>query len=386
MVAVLLLVVAAAFVTYTYLHRHHTSQSTASSPQQSVKSQPNKPSQIVRMSAMGDMIAHDTITTHARTASGGYDYTKYFAGVRPLYSKSDAVFCNQESLSAGEQFGISGYPAFNAPTTYATDLQKVGCNVINLANNHMGDKGVAATSATVATWEQLKPLAYAGANRSSAEQNQIRYFEKNGIKFAFLAYMDFSNNKSIPGYSVNTYHDEALVAQQVREARAKADVVLVSMHWGTEDSHDINQDQRDQVNKLASYGADVVIGTGPHVLQPVEYTTRPDGKKMLVWYSIGNMLSSQLKLDELLGGVAQWTVTKTAQGIDITAPTFLPTYMSYKWTAAQQAAQDTAARTDPMIYPLDEAGTQLTDMRMNTSVDQARSMLRQWLGNTVEVK
>lgn len=342
-------------------------------------------SHTVTMSAMGDMIAHDTITSNAKTASG-YDYTKYFTHIRPLYSSSDAVFCNQESLSSGEEFGISGYPAFNAPVSYAADLQQAGCNVINLGNNHMGDKGPTATSATVSVWEKLKPLAYAGANRSVEEQNQVRYFEKNGIKFAFVAFMDFSNNTTIPSYSVNTYHDTALFEKLVREARAHADVVLVSMHWGTEDSHTVNQDQRDQVAKLASYGADIVIGTGPHVLQPVEYVARPDGRKMLVWYSIGNMLSSQLKLEELLGGVASWRVTKSTQGVVVDQPQFSPTYMSYEWTPSEQAAQDTDARKNPMIYPLSDAGDQLEQMRVNISVTQIRDLAKQWLGSTVTLK
>lgn len=339
----------------------------------------------VTMSAMGDMIAHDTITAGARTADG-YDYTKYFQKIRPLYASSDVVFCNQESLSAGEEFGLSGYPAFNAPTSYAADLQKVGCNVINLANNHMGDKGASATDATVSTWQRLKPLAYAGANRTAEEQRQVRYFEKNGITFAFLAFMDFNNNTATPGYSVNSYHDDALLQQLVTEARAHADVVMVSMHWGVEDSHDVSPDQRAAVAKLASYGADVVIGTGPHVLQTVEYATRPDGKRMLVWYSIGNMLTSQLKLDELLGGVASWSVSKTDKGVTIQDPVFHPTFMSYQWTAAQEAAQDTDARTNPMIYPLADAATPLEQMRTNTSVAQAKAMVRQYLGPTAQLK
>lgn len=343
------------------------------------------PTRSVAMSAMGDMIAHDTITTNARTENG-YDYTRYFQKIRPLYESSDIVFCNQESLSSGEQFGLSGYPAFNAPTSYAADLQKIGCNVINLANNHMGDKGTAATDATVATWQKLEPLAYAGANRTDQEQGQVRYFEKNGIKFAFLAFMDFNNNPTTSGYSVNSYHDERLFKQLVTEARAHADVVMVSMHWGAEDSHDITPDQRAAVDNLASYGADVVIGTGPHVLQPVEYVTRPDGKQMLVWYSIGNMLTSQLKLDELLGGVASWSISKTDTGVSIQNPVFKPTFMSYEWTAEQEAAQDTDARTNPMIYPLDDAAVALERMRMNTTVAQAKAMVSQYLGPTARLK
>lgn len=340
---------------------------------------------VVHMSAMGDMIAHDTITANAKTGSG-YDYTRYFQKIRPLYKSSDIVFCNQESLSAGEAYGISGYPAFNAPVTYATDLQKVGCNVINLANNHMADKGQKPLDVTVAQWEKLKPLAYAGANRSEQEQQAVRYFEKNGIKFAFLAFADFSNNKDVTSYGLNIYHDEALVKTLTEQARKNADVVLVSMHWGDEDSHEVNQDQQAQVKKLANYGADVVIGTGPHVLQKAEYVTRPDGHKMLVWYSIGNMLSSQLTLDELTGGVAQWTVRKGKDQVVIEKPVFRPTYMSYEWSATEQAAGDTNARKNPMIYPLKDADSILQTMRMKTTAKEVKDSVQQTLGPDVVVR
>lgn len=344
-----------------------------------------KDGQTVVFSAMGDMIAHDTITTNAKV-SGEYNYRSYFQKIQPLYNSSDVVFCNQESLSAGETYGISGYPAFNAPVKYAADLQAVGCNMINLANNHMADKGQEPLDATVRTWEKLKPLAYAGANRSAEEQKSVRYFEKNNIKFAFLAFADFSNNKDVTDYGLNIYHNETLLETLVKEARKNADAVIVSMHWGDEDSHEVNQDQYAQVQELANYGADVIIGTGPHVLQKTEYITRPDGQKMLVWYSIGNMLSSQLQLDELTGGVAQWIIRRTGNKITIENPVFKPTYMSYEWTAAQQNSQDTDARRNPMIYPLKDAGEALQAMRMGSTPVQVKQQVQRILGPEVVVE
>ncbi len=370
------------FALLSYKSQETSSKDKAPTAKQA---QPTDTSHRVQISAMGDMIAHDTITSNAKTTDG-YDYTKYFQKIRPLYSASDVVFCNQESLSSGESFGISGYPAFNAPVKYAADLQTAGCNVINLANNHMGDKGEAAVSATVAEWEKLKPLAAAGANRTANEQQAVRYFEKNGIKFAFLAFMDFSNNKAISAEAVNNYHDTALLEKLTREARANADVVLVSMHWGTEDESAVNDDQRAQVARLAEYGADIVIGTGPHVLQAYEQVARPDGGTMAVWYSIGNMLSSQLKLEELTGGVAQMSVRKDGSKLIVEKPVFHPTFMSYEWTASEQTAGATDARKNPMIYPLEHAGDALKNMRMNATPESIRQQVQQTLGDSVLVK
>ncbi|MBI3889185.1 CapA family protein, partial [Candidatus Saccharibacteria bacterium] len=293
------------------------------------------------MAAMGDMLAHTAVLNNAKTESG-YSFTPFFSKVRSIYASADTVFCNQEGLSAGAEYIISGYPSFNAPAQFSKDLKDgAGCNVINLANNHMGDKGVSATNATITAWQSLQPLALAGANKSADEQKKVQYFTKNGIKTAFLSFADFNNNQSTPSYSVNIYHDTALFESLLREARQNADAVIVSMHWGTEDSGVINNDQRETVARLAALGADVVIGTGPHVLQPAELVKRTDGGTMLVWYSLGNFLSAQLRIDELIGGVAQFKFTKENEGkVSVSEPTFTPTYMHYTWIKKQEDADD----------------------------------------------
>lgn len=341
---------------------------------------------VINLAAMGDMLAHDTIIANAKTGSS-YDFGKYFSNIRSSYQDSDVVFCNQEGLSAGEQYGISGYPSFNAPTKFASDLQSAaGCNVINLANNHMGDKGVAAIGATIDVWNGLKPLAFSGANKSSADQQKVSYFTKNGIKVGFVSFADFNNNASTPSYSINLYHNESLVRQLVGEARANADVVIVSMHWGVEDSAAISSDQRNAVNLLSSLGTDIVIGTGPHVLQPVETVTRPDGGKMVVWYSLGNMLSSQLKITELIGGIAKMAITRGSDSkITISGLTFTPTYMHYEWTAQQAANGDLLARHNAMIYLLKDAAVPLSKSLFNTTVAEQKQYVINTLGPEVAV-
>lgn len=350
--------------------------------------QPEPNPEVVQVSAMGDMLAHDTIVANAKTATG-YDFSRYFTAIRPLYQQSDVVFCNQEGLSSGPQFGISGYPAFNAPTEFSVGLQDgAGCNLINLANNHMGDKGAAATNATIDTWQKLNPLGVSGANKDTAGQNTVAYAEVKGIKIGFVSFADFNNNAATPTYSVNLYHDTALVEKLVSEARENSDVVIVSMHWGTEDSAVPNADQKQQVSLLASLGVDVIIGTGPHVLQPVEIVDRPDGKKMTVWYSLGNMLSSQLQIPQLFSGIAGFTITKQpgSNEVSVSQLTFVPTYMHYEWTASEAAAGNLLARKNASIYPLSQAAEPLSRSQLNTTVDQQRSYIVTTLGPSVEVK
>jgi poly-gamma-glutamate synthesis protein (capsule biosynthesis protein) len=337
---------------------------------------------------MGDMLAHDTIISNAKSGST-YDFSKYFTNIRSAYSNADVIFCNQEGSSSGEQYGITGYPSFNAPTQFSAGLQSgAGCNLINLANNHMGDKGVAATNATIDNWSNLKPLGVSGANKSAEDQNNVSYVTVKGLKIGFVSFADFNNNKSTPAYSVNLYHDETLVRNLISAARTNSDLVIISMHWGVEDSNVVSAAQRTEVDLLSSMGVDIVIGTGPHVLQPVQVIDRADGGKMVVWYSLGNMLSSQLTMQELIGGIAQFDVTKdsTTKKVTVSNLAFTPTYMHYEWTAAQAASGDLSARTNAMIYLLNSASEPLSKSLFNTTVAIQKQYVVDTLGSSVAVK
>ncbi len=391
-ILVVLLIVALSGVGVWYYLNHNQKKSDTSVVKQTKTNTvvaPDKPkaSPMIHMAAMGDMLAHDTIIANAKTGDT-YDFTKYFANIRSVYKSADVVFCNQEGLSAGDQYGISGYPSFNAPTKFSADLQSgAGCNVINLANNHMGDKGVNATNVTIDNWNALKPLAISGANKSSTDQEKVSFAEVNGIKIGYVSFADFNNNKSAPSYSINIYHDDALVRRLITQARAEADVVIVSMHWGVEDSSVVSSDQTNMVNELSSLGVDIIIGTGPHVLQKFQTITRDDGGKMIVWYSLGNMLSSQLNIAELIGGIATFDITKSTDSkISISNIAFTPTYMHYEWTATQAANSDLLARKNAMIYLLNDAAEPLSRSLLNTTVAAQKQYVIDTLGTEVTVK
>lgn len=331
---------------------------------------------------MGDMIAHDSVVSNAKTDTG-YDFTHFFTRVRTLYNGADITFCNPETLTAGSAFGISGYPTFNGPTEFARDLTKEGCNLINLATNHMNDKGQSAINANLDVWKKLPVLASSGANKSAEDQSAVKYFTKNGLKVAFVAFADFSNNKNITSYGINIYHDRALVTRLLTEARKNADVVIVSAHWGTEDSNAVNADQQTAAELFASLGTDVVIGTGPHVLQKVTVLNRPDGGSTLVWYSIGNMLSSQLQTNELTGGVAGFTLEKKDGKIIAKDITFKSTFMGYDWPAADKAAGKLQTRTNLSLYPLAESQEVLS--KFGASLAERTQYVKTTLGSNVPV-
>ena len=329
----------------------------------------------IRISALGDMLPHDTVNLRAKTQDG-YNYLPFFDKVKSYINAQDIVFCNQESPSAGVDFGIPGYPTFNAPIQFSKDLNTFGCNVINLANNHIADKGQAGINKTLSVWNDIRPLSVTGANGSISQQDTIKYFEKDGKKFAFLAFTDLTNNKNINTYSVNMFN-EALVTKSTTEAKAKSDYVIVSAHWGVEDSPDISQSQIKWATLLADSGANLIIGTGPHVLQPANKIG-----DTIVFYSIGNFLSTQLQIEELVGGIAHIDIP-----IDGGTPvlSFLPTFMNYTWSADDRANDDYLKRDNLSVNPLYKSAELIKDSLFETSMDAQMSRIDSTLNTYIKV-
>lgn len=362
------------------------SPSVVSLPTPSPTPTPTPTPENVTVAAMGDMLPHDSINKNAQTADG-YNYAPFFASVPARYSDADLVFCNQEGLSSGADFGIRGYPAFNAPEQFAIDLQNAaGCNTIGLANNHINDKGQAAIDKTLDVWDSLQPLLISGAARNSDDQQKVSYTTINGITVAFIAFAQYSNNGKLTPYGQNLYGNQALLTSLVTTARSNADVVMVSMHWGTENSNTPDNNQRTYAQQLADLGADVVIGTGPHVLQQATWLTGADGHRTLVWYSLGNLLSTQLTLAQRIGGVAEWDFVRADDGtVTVSDPRFIPTFMSYDWTPEQEAASNLLARTNPRVYPLVDAEGPLASSRLGSTVAEQQAYVASMLGPDIRI-
>ncbi|MBA3758678.1 CapA family protein [Candidatus Saccharibacteria bacterium] len=340
----------------------------------------------IRLVATGDMIGHESINANAKKADGSYDYLPLMDKMKPYFEKADVRFCNQATPAGGEQFGISGYPVFNAPLAFPRGIEAVGCNVINIGTNHTNDKGQGLIDATVAAWDNRPGvLAVAGANRSLGEQNQSDIFTVKGLKIAFISYTTYTNNASVTPFGINVYSD-ALATAQVAEARKNADFVIVSMRWGTEYSPDINGPQEAIAQKLTNLGADVILGHGPHVLEPVKKLKNADGsRESTVWYSLGNFLNTQIETEALIGGFAVMDIDAATK--KVTKTSFMPTYMHYEWTAAEKRANSLLARKNLTMVPLDQAGELMAKSQMGSSVkaqtDRVTAILNKYTPVTI---
>ena len=251
-----------------------------------------KESTIKKMSliAVGDVLIHESVYKDAMNNDGTYDFSKMFDVVSPIIKKYDLKFCNQESTIGGSVLGISGYPAFNSPEEIGDELVNIGFNLISLANNHALDKGVDAVLYSNSYWKS-KNVITAGAYSSKQERDEVKVYEKNGIKYAFLAYTTLSNNKVPNDYIINMYSNER-AKSDIENVKDKVDVIIVSMHWGEEYTNIPTKEQKEIAHFLSNLGVNVIIGAHPHVVQPIEYID-----DTLVIYSLGNFISNQLSVE-----------------------------------------------------------------------------------------
>lgn len=384
LIGALVLILLAAISAIVYMIFFHPSASAPSSnkAEQSTKQADEK--KRVRLIATGDMIPHDAINAEAKQADGSYDYYPMFGNMKQLFDNADVRFCNQATLAGGTEHGVSGYPVFNAPTQFSKDMAKLGCNVINTGSNHVNDLSQDVISASVEAWDGLPDiLAVAGANISSADMQKVHYFEVKGVKFAFVSYTTYTNKPSPNGFSVTMYSDE-LAEKQLSEARGKADVVIASLRWGTEYSPEVNATQSNLAPKLANYGADVILGHGPHVLEPTDEIMLDDGRKAYVWYSLGNFLNAQLDPETLFNGIAVMDIDPSSKKIENMK--YLPVYMHYEWTAADKAAGKTDNRTNFSMYTFDEAEEPLKKSQNDTTLQAQQDRISQTINKLTKVK
>ena len=364
---------------YNLLKPHSQKSSVVASDNAIKSTDPvtNRKSDNIRIIATGDFIPHDSINQEAKKSNGSYDYSGMMSNMAPIFAKSDVRFCNQATPVGGTKYGISGYPIFNAPFEFTRDMAGLGCNLINIGTNHSNDKGQSVIDAQRGEWDkQPNILAVAGANRSNSEQQKINYFTVKGVKFSFLSYVTYSNTKNMTSYGVNMFNQITAKAQLI-EARKNSDIIIVSMRWGTEYSSGINAEQASDSQFLADNGADIILGHGPHSLEPYKKLVGQSSRFTHVFYSLGNFLNAQLEVDSLFSGLAVLDVNTTSK--QVSEVSYLPIYMHYDWSASEAAAQNLLARKNFQIYTLDQASKPLATSKLNTTVDIQKTRIKRLL-------
>lgn len=266
----------------------------------------------VSVVAVGDNLIHDTIYEQAAArSSSGYDFSIAYEKVADRIGSADLAILNQETIISTEH-NVSSYPQFNSPTEVGDEMIKIGFDVFNISTNHSLDCGEKGLVSAINFWKTKGKLT-TGAYLNAQEADKIVMNEVNGIKFAYLGFTESTNGLSLPDDSeviLVRASDEQFLMQKIQRAKKEADVVIVNAHWGVEYTHEPSDEQKALAEKLALWGADIIIGTHPHVIQPVEYIENEDGRKTLVAYSLGNFISAQNRGARMLGGMLNFDVVK----------------------------------------------------------------------------
>ena len=253
--------------------------------------------------AVGDIMVHQTQFVQAFAANSQiYDFSPSFEYITPYLQASNLTVGNLETTLAGAERGFSAYPRFNTPDELALALCQAGFDLLCTANNHSMDSGAQGVSRTLEVIEETKMKAF-GTARSQAERDTPLLVETNGISLAFLAYTYGTNGIPLPSgrdYMVNLI-DEELMHDDIQKARrAGADLVIVYMHWGWEYRTEPSPEQKELAHFLAAAGAHIIIGSHPHVIQPMEYISMEDENgnqhRAFVAYSLGNFISNQHRI------------------------------------------------------------------------------------------
>lgn len=284
----------------------------------------------LRLTAVGDDLLHNTLSMDSEQDDGSYCFDPLYAHIADIIAGSDIAFINQEVMLTGQ---VSAYPNLAAPAEVADALIKVGFNVINLATNHSLDKGVKGLEACLENVHARPFEGILGAFRTEEEAAQLCILEKQGIRFGFLSYTYGLNGYRLPegkGYMIALI-DEDKMQQDLTAIRPLCDYLVVSMHWGNEYQHTQNQYQEQLAQLLCDGGADLIIGTHPHVLQPVEWIESDTGHRTLCAYSLGNFISGQHKRPTMLGGILDLRLKFDPDGtlLETTSAGVIPTVTYY---------------------------------------------------------
>ncbi|MED3663011.1 CapA family protein [Ureibacillus sp. FSL K6-8385] len=292
------------------------------------------------ISAVGDVLLHKPVYDDAYIGNNRYDFSKMFQQVKPYLESTDLTIANSESIIGGKEIGLSTYPTFNSPFELGDALKDAGVDVVNMANNHVLDRGERAILNATNHWNELG-ITYVGCAATKEEAAQIKTITKNNIVFSFLGYTYGTNGIPVPKgkeYYVN-YIDLDKMKSDIEKAKEMSDVVVVNIHMGNEYQRQFNQYQDQIAQHLADFGADIVFAHHPHVLQPAKWYTGEKGNQTFVIHSLGNFLSGQDLPFTRIGGIIQLDVKKTVlydeEGnektlVEILNPQFLPTYVTFQ--------------------------------------------------------
>lgn len=276
--------------------KYNVRKSQNTNEKQEIKKKSKDQIKTVQIKAFGDIMGHMGQSVYAGNKGGGeYDFSDQFAYIKDFVKDSDIAIGNYEATS-NPDLPLSDYPKFNLPVSYPKYIKEAGFDILTTANNHSLDTGEDGVFSTIKAIDEAG-LSHVGTQKE--DEDRIIYKTVNDIKIAFLSYTYGANGLegSVVNYDVNkilNYLDEEIIEKDIKTAKnSNADFVVVYPHWGIEYQSYPSTDQITLGRKMIDWGADIVIGNHPHVVQPAEYYDTEDGRRGFIAYALGNVISLQ---------------------------------------------------------------------------------------------
>ena len=253
----------------------------------------------VKLVAFGDNIIHDEIRECAdRNHAGNYDflYEEFLEEIK----SADLSSLQVESMLVDSAEQVSGYPTFGSPLAVGEAIAGAGFDIAVCGGNHALDRGINGIDVTTSFFEN-EGITCLGVQKSSdTTRRPYELRSANGMKIALFSYTYGTNGRDVRGnypyavhYLPENEKEEKELINDFKKAQNEADFLIIFVHWGQEYETEVTEEQEYMAELFAKAGADIVIGTHPHVPQKFEEIDRPDGKKMLIFYSLGNFRAHQ---------------------------------------------------------------------------------------------
>ncbi len=278
---------------------------------------------------IGDIMGHDEqIWSAENRETHTFDYNNVFSYIRPVIAEADIAIANFEVTLAGPPY--SGYPQFSSPAALAAACKNAGIDYMVTANNHAADRGIKGIDGTINRLDSLG-IYHTGTFLSPADRDSLYplIIKKNGISVALLNYTFGTNGIKVPEPAIVNTLDKNLITEDLKKARAKnPDITILFLHWGTEYDTVPSKSQTDLAEYLLSMGADLVIGSHPHVLQKMMWVKNGSAKKDgIIVYSLGNFISNQRKPKTDGGATVRVEFTRQADGFRISDAGYFLTWV-----------------------------------------------------------
>lgn len=277
----------------------------------------------------GDIMGHDSQIWSAHDLkTNTYNYDDVFSYIKPLIAQADLAIGNLELTLAGPPY--KGYPQFSSPSALAAACKNAGFDCLVTANNHSADRGKTGITGTIFRLDSLGiPHTGTFTDQASKEKLQPLYLNKNGFSVALLNYTYGTNGIKVPPPAIVNILDQAVVTADIENAKkAKPDLIVLFLHWGTEYDSIPSAAQTSLAELFLSQGADLIIGSHPHVLQKmVWYNNGSAISNKAVIYSLGNFISNQRKPRTDGGAMVRFDFEKTDGELKIRSAGFYLTWV-----------------------------------------------------------